>query len=73
MEIERCNCGHPALSYHGIDRHFSSLFDGRQIYSDTCQNPDCRCERAKIQKSEPSITIQKEKQSWARVIQEAMA
>jgi len=72
MEIEKCSCGHNALRYYGIDRHLAKLFDGKVIYSDLCQEPNCRCERAKILKPETDIAIQKEKQRWEKVIQEVM-
>lgn len=74
MEIEKCDCGDPAIRYYNIQRHYMILPNGRQLYSDKCMNPNCNCQRAAIVKRpEAQKAIQEEKHKWARVIQEALA
>jgi hypothetical protein len=72
MEIGKCNCEHAAVCYHGIERHFHKLEDGKQVYSDYCQEPDCKCERARIVHEMPSPTIQGEKAKWTRMVAEIL-
>ena len=63
VEIGKCTCNHAAISYHGIDRHFKRLIDGKQVYSDLCQEPECHCERARLS---PQQT------KWTKVVAEVM-
>ena len=72
MEIGKCSCNHAAISYHEIDRHFKKLPDGRHIYSDYCQEPDCKCERAKILAPEINPAVEKEKARWSRMVAEIL-
>lgn len=72
MGLEKCECGHNAIKCHKIDRHFYMLPDGRQVYSDYCQEPDCRCERAKIIERRPQLDIHKEKARWAKIAAEVL-
>lgn len=69
MEKAKCEgCDHTAIRYHGIDRHFAQTPDKRQIYSDYCQEPECRCERAKIVETVPTPAVQRERSKWAKVV-----